>query len=125
MKQQLLSAATVAAMALLGPGAATAQTAGYPDGAEPLTQDALHQALADKVFSVTPARGSTWQWTFKSDGQFYLSAGNYSNSGKWSARDSRLCQESVKTTGCNDVRQKDGLLHVQRDSGEVVVLRPK
>lgn len=123
--KKTLSACAVA-MALLGASAAaTAQTTAYPEGAELLTQDALRAALADKVFAITPAQGPAWQWTFKPDGQFYLSAGNYSNSGKWSAKDSSLCQESFRTTGCNEVRQKDGVLYLKRDSGEVVTFRPR
>ena len=124
MKKPLSACAM--ALALLGASAVVgAQTTAYPEGAEPLAQDALRAALADKVFSITPAQGPKWQWSFKSDGQFYLSAGNYSNSGKWSARDSSLCQESIRTTGCNEVRQKDGVLYLKRDSGEVITFQPK
>ena len=126
MKKTLPARAAIGALLCASAAmTASAQTTDYPEGAEPLTQDALHAALADKVFSITPARGPKWQWTFKPDGQFYLSAGNYSNSGKWSAKDSSLCQESVRTTGCHEVRQKDGVLYLKRDSGEVISFQPK
>ncbi|MBN9367656.1 MAG: hypothetical protein J0H59_11565 [Comamonadaceae bacterium] len=124
MKQLLRASA--AAMALLGAStAATAQTTTYPDGAEPLTPEALHAALADKVFSTTPAQGPKWQWQFKSDGQFYLSVGNYSDAGKWSTKESSLCLDSVKSMGCSEMRQKDKQLYLKRNTGEVISFQPK
>ena len=124
MKQFLLTSAM--AMALLGAcAAATAQTTAYPEGAEPLTQDALREALADKVFSTAPAQGPKWQWQFKTDGRFYLSVGNYSDSGQWSTKESSLCLDSVKSAGCSEMRQKDGVLYLKRNNGEVVSFQPK
>jgi hypothetical protein len=105
MKQFL--SATAMAMALLGASAtATAQTTAYPEGAELLAQEALREALADKVFSTAPAQGPKWQWQFKADGRFYLSVGNYSDSG-------------------HEMRRKDGVLYLKRNSGEVVSFQLK
>ncbi len=124
MKQFL--SATAMAMALLGASAAaTAQTTAYPEGAELLAQEALREALADKVFSTAPAQGPKWQWQFKADGRFYLSVGNYSDSGQWSTKESSLCLDSGKNVGCNEMRRKDGVLYLKRNSGEVVSFQLK
>ncbi|QNP59530.1 hypothetical protein [Paenacidovorax monticola] len=123
--KQLLSASAMA-LALLGASAAaTAQTTTYPEGAELLTQEALREALAGKVFSTAPARGPQWQWQFKPDGRFFLSVGSYSDSGKWSTKESSLCLDSAKNVGCNEMRQKDNVLYLKRNSGEVVSFQQK
>ena len=53
----------------------------------------------------------------------FLNVGNYSNSGKWSTKDSSVCQGTGKSTGCNEIRSKDNVLYLKRDSGEVVALQ--
>jgi len=100
-----------------------AQTTGFPEGAEPLTPEALKTALAGKTFKVAPAQGSAWRWQFDANGHFFLNVGNYSNSGKWSTKDSSICQDTGKSTGCNEVRSKDDALYLKRDSGEIVALQ--
>ncbi len=112
---------SVAALAI----SATAQTSDFPEGSEPLTQEALREALAGKVFFMTPAKGPDWRWQFDDNGYFFFNAGSYSNSGKWSTKDSTVCQDSGKTTGCNPMRQKDGVLYLKRDNGELLTFRPK
>ena len=102
---------------------AMAQTTGFPEGAEPLTSEALKTALAGKTFKVAPAQGSAWRWQFDANGYFFLNVGNYSNSGKWSTKDSSVCQDTGKSTGCNEIRSKDNVLYLKRDSGEVVALQ--
>lgn len=114
---------SVAAMAFSA--SANAQTTTYPDGAEPLTPEALRTALAEKVFAITPAKGPTWRWQFDGNGYFFLNAGNYRDSGKWSIKESSLCLESRNTPGCNEMRQKDNVLYLKRDSGEIVKFEPK
>lgn len=102
---------------------AMAQTSGFPEGAEPLAPQALREALADKVFSITPAKGPTWRWQFKADGYFFLNVGSFSDSGKWSTKESSVCQDTGKNIGCNEMRQKDSVLYLQRDSGEIVTFK--
>ena len=102
-----------------------AQTTEFPEGAEPLTQEALHAALAGKVFLMTPAKGPEWRWQFNDNGYFFFNAGQYANSGKWSTKDSTVCQDTGKTIGCNPMRQKDGVLYLKRDNGELLTVRPK
>lgn len=121
MRKLLLISAAAMAFAIN----ATAQTPAFPDGAEPLTQAALREALAGKVFSITPAKGPTWRWEFKANGYFFLNVGSFSDSGKWSTKESSVCQDTGKNTGCNEMRQKDGMLHLKRDNGEIVTLKPQ
>lgn len=114
---------SIAAMAALT--SATAQTTTFPDGAESLTQEALREALAGKVFSITPAKGPTWRWEFKTNGYFFLNVGSFSDSGKWSTKESSVCQDTGKNIGCNEMRQKDGTLLLKRDNGEIVMFKPQ
>ena len=100
-----------------------AQTTGFPEGAEPLMPDALKTALAGKTFKVAPAQGSAWRWQFDANGNFFLNVGNRSNSGKWSTKDSTLCEDAGVRSGCNEVRSKDNVLYLKRSSGEVVALQ--
>ena len=110
--------------ALLALGTSSmAQTMAFPEGAEPLTPEALGAALSGKVFAVNPAKGPTWRWQFDANGQFSINIGNYSDSGKWSTKESSICQQTPKNSGCNEIRGKDNVLYLKRDSGEVVALK--
>jgi|GEM_PF-1026216 len=127
MKKAVLAAMTGALALLIAPHA-TAQTqlTDFPEGAEPLTQEALREALAGKVFFITPAKGADWRWQFDNNGYFFFNiGGSYSNSGKWSTKDSTVCQDTGKTPGCNPIRQKDGVLYLKRDNGELITFRPQ
>jgi len=116
----------LAAAALAMGTSALAQTTAFPEGAEPLTQDALREALAGKVFTMTPANGSDWRWQFNANGYFFFDAGGgYRNSGKWSTKASSVCQDTGKTPGCNEMRQKDNVLYLVRDNGELLTFRPQ
>jgi hypothetical protein len=121
---KLLSLLLISAAALTVGANAIAQTTTFPEGAEPLTPDALREALAGKVFSITPAKGSTWRWEFKDNGYFFLNVGGFSDSGKWSTKESSVCQDSGKNMGCNEMRQKDNVLYLKRDNGEIVTFKP-
>lgn len=122
---KLLSSFLISVAAMTAATSATAQTTAFPDGAEPLAPQALREALADKVFSITPAKGSAWRWEFKANGYFFLNVGSFSNSGKWSTKESSVCQDTGKSTGCNEMRQKDGTLYLKRDNGEIVTFTPQ
>ncbi len=100
-----------------------AQTMAFPEGAEPLTPEALTTALSGKVFKVAPAQGSDWRWQFDANGYFFLNVGKFNGSGKWSTKDNSVCQESKNFSGCNEIRSKDNVLYMKRDSGEVVALQ--
>lgn len=122
MRKHLWAIAAATAFASIG---THAQVTAFPEGAALLAPQALHAAISGKDFAVSPAQGPAWRLRFKADGSFYLSAGNYSDSGQWSIKESTMCQQTLKITGCNEVRQKDGVLYMQRGSGEVVSLQPK
>ncbi|MBU6259814.1 MAG: hypothetical protein KGL18_20180 [Burkholderiales bacterium] len=93
----------------------------FPQQAAPMAPQALTAALAGKVYSVKPAKGPDWRWQFKADGYFFINVGNFSDSGKWSVKDSALCSEGryIKAS-CNEVRVDGHDLYLKRDSGEVV-----
>ena len=115
----------ISAVAMVFSASVIAQTAAYPEGAELLTQEALRTALAEKVFSISPAKGPTWRWQFNDNGYFFINVGHYSDTGKWSTKESSVCIESRKNSGCNEIRRKDNVLYLKRDSGEIVALEPK
>lgn len=119
MKKALLICAVAATIST----SASAQEGNFPEGAEPFSQEALREVLAGKVFTLNPAKGLPWRWQFDSNGYFFFNAGNFYNSGKWSTKDSTVCQDTGKTTGCNEVRQKDNVLYLKRNNGEILILK--
>ncbi|AVO33948.1 hypothetical protein [Ottowia oryzae] len=122
MNKMVLAASLLLAM---GGGAKAQQTESFPEGAEPLTAEALRSALAGKTFTVQSATGSSWLLDYRDNGDFFIHAGRFNNHGTWRTEESRLCQNSIKITNCNEMRLKDGLLHMLRSNGEVVVLKPR
>ena len=109
---------------LLCAGLTTAQamTTTFPEGSAELTPEALHAALAGKVFRVNPENGKAWRLQYRDNGYFFLNVdGGYNDSGTWSVKDSSLCSEGRKiAASCNPMRLKDGRLYLKRDNGEVV-----
>jgi len=99
--------------------------ADFPVDAAPLKASELQDRLSGKVYSVKPADGAVWRWEFKSGGTFFITIGRYSDSGKWSIEDSKVCSEGRKiAASCNEIRQRDGVLMLKRDSGEIVEMSP-
>jgi hypothetical protein len=95
----------------------------FPDGATAVAPEALKGSVADKVFAVKPSKGPTWRWQFNANGYFFINIGNFSDSGKWEAKDSSLCTEGKQIkASCNEVRAKGAELYLKRDNGEVVRL---
>ncbi len=110
---------------LLVPACVLAQNSlpAFPEGAAPLSPEALQTAVAGKVFSVKPASGPAWRWQINANGYFFINAGNFSDTGKWSVKDSTFCSEGRQIkAGCNEMRSAGGELYLKRDSGEVVKL---
>ena len=106
-------------VALTGPAAAQE----FPEGSAPLTQESLSTTVAGKVFSVKTAQGPAWRWQFKTDGYFFINIGSFSDSGKWTTKESALCTEGSKIKySCNEVRNLGGDLMLKRDNGEIVKL---
>ncbi len=97
----------------------------FPDGTAVVAPDALKDAVADKVFAVKASKGPTWRWQFNANGFFYINIGNFSDSGKWTVKDSALCTEGKQIkASCNEVRARGAELYLKRDNGDVVRLEP-
>jgi len=112
-------------LVLVASSQAFAQTASteFPSDAVPMSLAALQEGFAGKEYAVKPATGFGWSWDFKSDGVFYLSSGSFTDVGKWTVQESKLCTEGRKVkAGCNEIRQVGSDLYMKRDSGEVVKL---
>ena len=93
----------------------------FPEGATTFGTDALKSAVSGKVFTVKAAKGPNWRWQFNPDGFFYINVGSFSDSGKWSTKESALCSEGRQIKySCNEVRAHGADLYLKRDSGEVV-----
>lgn len=98
----------------------------FPSDAVLLSPVSLHEALAGKVYTVKLADGTRWRWQFKGDGLFYLNVGTFSDSGKWSTKESALCSEGRQVAAsCNEVRQLGSDLLLKRDNGTVVTMSPQ
>ncbi len=98
----------------------------FPDGSATLSPESVSAAVAGKVFSVKTAQGSTWRWQFKTDGYFFINIGSFSDTGKWTAKESSLCTEARQIKySCNELRTVGQDLLLKRDNGEVVKLVPQ
>jgi hypothetical protein len=99
----------------------------FPPEGKPLSADALRERLAGKVFHVALANGTSWRLQYQSGGFFYINVSTgYADSGKWRTEDSKLCSEPQKTkAACNEVRLVGELIHLKRDSGEIVRFEPR
>jgi hypothetical protein len=108
------------------PAWAQALATEFPEGAVAVNPDALKASVSDKVFAVKASRGPAWRWQFNADGFFFINIGNFSDSGKWSIKDSALCSEGKQIkASCNEVRAKGQELFLKRDNGEIVKLEPQ
>jgi hypothetical protein len=99
----------------------------FPAGVTVPAAADVQQRLADKVFNTKLASGQGWRLEYKSNGYFFINVSNgYSDSGKWSAQDGRLCHEPRKTNAsCNDLRAGADTLFLKRDNGEIIELVPR
>jgi len=106
---------------------AQAPAADFAPDAKPIAADALRERLAGKVFHVALANGTSWRLQYQSGGFFYINVSSgYSDSGKWRVEDSKLCSEPQKSkASCNDVRLVGEMIHLRRDSGEIVKFEPR
>ena len=113
---------SVMVLALLASGAqAEGPPDGFPDGAQPLTAEAISAAVTDRMFKVQPAQGSPWRIEFKAGGHYFVNIGRFSDNGPWRAEDGRLCTEGRQIkAACNELRAREGVLYMRRESGEVV-----
>jgi hypothetical protein len=123
MNKLLLSSA-----AALCCGAALAQASlplEFPADSKPLTAAALKDAIAGRTFNVDLADGSRWRLEYKANGYFFVNtSGGFNGTGDWRAEDERLCTRlRGGDLSCNEVRNAGGVLHLKRNSGEVIALK--
>jgi len=111
-------------------GAALAQVAlpiEFPAGSRPMPAAALKDAIAGRTFNVDLADGSHWRLEYKANGYFFVNtSGGFNGTGDWRAEDERLCTRlRGREPSCNEVHDAGGVLHLKRNSGEVIALRAR
>ena len=99
----------------------------FPQGSSTPTASDVQKHLADKVFSVKNADGTSWRLEFKANGYFFLNTNTGGSvNGQWQAEDGRLCSQiKGADRNCVDVRFHQELLHLKRTSGEIIQYLPK
>jgi hypothetical protein len=91
-----------------------------------LTAEELKTAINGKVLLADYHSGQVWRIQFRADGYFFFNLGNFSDSGKWSVKESQVCTEGQKSgSNCGDYRMKDGNLYLKRPNGEVLKFTTK
>ena len=108
--------------AALGFAWSTAQSQQFPDGATSPSAAEVKRYLDDKVFKIKLADGNSWRLEYKASGYFFVNTSTgFNGGGQWQAEDGRLCgQLKGRDRGCNDVRLHEDVLHLKRDSGEII-----
>ena len=114
--QSLLALFTAATPAL-----AFIDGAPAPDAAE------LKRRLDDRGYNVQLANGLSWKLTYQANGYFFVDVSNGARAkGTWKTEDGRICtQLQGNNASCNDVRLVNDVLHLKRDSGEIIQLLPR
>jgi hypothetical protein len=113
-----LTAALLAMPALHALAQAFPEGGTIPDAAE------VKRRLDDRVFSVRLADGISWRLQYAARGHFFVDTSTGGRGkGEWRAEDGKLCsQPPGRNWGCNDVRLINDVLHLKRDSGEIIQL---
>jgi len=118
----------VALLAVAVTSQAIAQPAptAFPAESVGLAPAVLQETLAGKTYTVKLVDGTSWRWQFNSNGYFFFNSGNFSDTGKWSIKESALCSEGKKIkASCNEVRQQGADLFLKRDNGDIVMMTPQ
>lgn len=115
--------------ALLLPLSAMAQSAmptEFPADTAPISDEALTERMAGKVYRAKLTDGATWRLEYKKNGYVFLNTGSgLSDSGKWSAKQGQLCSEWNRIpSSCQETRTNIEAVFIKRANGEVVALRP-
>jgi len=99
----------------------------FPAGSKPVSAAALKDAIAGRTFNVDLADGSHWRLEYKSNGYFFVNTSSgFNGTGDWRAEDERLCARlRGREPSCNEVRDVAGVLHLRRESGEVIALKAR
>ena len=122
MRRPLLCIAALCCTAAL---AQVALPLEFPPDSRPLPAAALKDSIAGKTFNVELADGTRWRLEYKANGYFFVNTSTgFNGSGEWSAEDDRLCTRlRGNERSCNEVRDAGGVLHLKRNSGEVIALK--
>ena len=99
----------------------------FPADSKPLSAAALKDAIAGRTFNVELADGSRWRLEYKTNGYFFVNTSSgFNGTGDWRAEDARLrTRLRGGDLSCNEVRDAGGVLHLKRDSGEVIALKAR
>ena len=99
----------------------------FPEGATAVADNDLKKRISDTVFDVKLADGVTWRLEYKSNGFFFVDTSRgFRGDGKWSIDNGKLCgQLRGRDHSCNELRLVRDILHMKRDSGEIVQLIPR
>jgi len=111
---------------LVAPAIAAAQAAfptEWPDGAQPLSPEALRQQLAGKTF-IAKSLTSLPVRTQYQEKYVYLNIGSTSDSGTWRTEGSAVCIEwRTLRPSCSEIRAVGEALYVKRaNNGEVMAM---
>ena len=98
----------------------------FPADALPVSDEALTERMADKVYRARLTDGATWRLEYKKNGYVFLNTGTgFSDSGKWSTKQGQLCTEWQRVaSSCLEARANKDAVYIKRATGEVVALRP-
>jgi hypothetical protein len=98
----------------------------FPADAAAISDAALSERIAGKVYRAKLTDGATWRLEYKSNGYVFLNTGSgFSDNGKWSVKQGQLCTEWRRIPpGCAETRASNDAVFIKRTSGEVVALRP-
>lgn len=117
----------LAAPLLLATLAAQATEPGnFPDGATAPAAEAVRQHLAGRVFQVALADGTRWRLQYMGNGYMFVDTSTgFKGNGEWRTEEGKVCSQlRGRPGGCNEVRMHEGVLHLKRDSGEIIRLLP-
>jgi len=120
---RLTTAACALGLAVLS---AAAWADEFADGAAKPTADEIRQYVEGKAFNIKLASGDSWKLEYKGDGDLnWKTSKGYSGTSRWTHADGTLCdQPRGKVKSCNDVRMVGGVLHLKRESGEIIQYTP-
>ena len=115
---------------LVAATAASAQPAPkeFPPDAVPISAGSLRERLANKVYRVQLADGGGWRIDYRANGYYFVNTNEgYSDTGKWTVQDGKLCSEPKKTaSACNEVREiGDPVIYLKRLNGDIIQLKPQ
>lgn len=98
----------------------------FPPDAAAISDAALSERMAGKVYRAKLADGATWRLEYKSNGYVFLNTGSgFSDNGKWSIKQGQLCTDWQRiAAGCVEARASNEAVFIKRATGEVVALRP-